>query len=240
MMRLAILAGLLALPTALPTAAWAEGKATVAECGDGGCRCRLSALTAAEIEAATGVPAPAEADSMTLVAMDGTFVWSRLTGDEADMLMGGDGICALELFPEIVPRDGIWTPVITGTTIAGCPAGLEALLDPALAGVSDTARPVRWGGAFAPEKMAIGPSGVQWQRTGPRAFRGTVRTPGSDVASVGVTADTRLQAEDKALGTIVLQVTARAGDAAGQAALRAAGMADCRAEVAFEFNRTGD
>lgn len=231
---------LIAALLAAPVAALAEDKATVATCGDSGCTCRLAALTPSEIEAATGIPAPPGAAAMTLVDIDGTFVWSPLSGDEVDLLMGGDGTCPLQLFDEIVPRDGTWAPAILSQTDQGCPAGLSGMLAPMLDGAAGPARAVRWGGAFDPEKMSIGPSGLTWTAEGPRAFRGSVDSVASDIVRITVDVRTRLEAEDRATGTLALEVRTRAADAAGQAVLRAAGIADCDVGVEFEFVRTGD
>lgn len=233
-----ILAMLTAAVLAAP--ARAEDKATVATCGDTGCTCRLAALTPSEIEAATGIPAPEGAQDMILVSFDGAWIWSRMTGDAVDALVGGEGTCELALFDAIAPRDGTWAPSITARKATGCPAGLDSALEPALSGVAATARPVRWAGRFDPEKMSIGPSGIAWEQTGPLAYRGKVEAPGGGPATAAMTVDTRLETEDRATGRIVVQITARAGDAAGQAVLRAAGMADCRAKVDFDFTRTGD
>ena len=237
-MRHALFPATLAILFAAP--AFAEDKATVATCGATGCSCRLAALTPSEIEAATGIPAPDGAEDMILVSHDGAYVWSRLTGDEVDMLMGGDGICDLELFDEIVPRDGTWAPTITAQSDSGCPDGLGSLLDPALGNAAGGSRSVRWGGSFDPEKMSIGPSSLRWTRTGPRAFKGAKDAVDTSSVNIAVTVDTRLETEDLAKGTLQVTIRTKAADAAGQAVLRAAGMADCDVTVDFDFARIGD
>lgn len=229
-----------ALATLLAAPAFAEDKATVATCGATGCTCRLAALTPSEIEAATGIPAPEGAEDMILVSYDGAYIWSRLTGDEVDTLMGGDGTCELELFDEIVPRDGTWAPAIIARQDSGCPEGLGALLDPMLPDAAGNPRAVRWGGRFDPEKMSIGPSTMRWTRTGPRAFTGAADGVDMPSVKIAVTVDTRLESEDLAKGTLRVTVRTDAADAAGQAILRAAGLADCDVAVDFDFARSGD
>ncbi|WGV15527.1 hypothetical protein [Fuscovulum ytuae] len=111
-----------------------------------------AAFAPSEIEAATDIPAPEGTEEMILVSFDGAYIQSRLTGDEVDTLMGGDGICELELFDEIVPRNGTWAPAIIARQDSGGPEGLGALLDPLLSNAAGPPAPFAGPAALIPRK----------------------------------------------------------------------------------------
>ena len=111
-----------------------------------------AAFRPCEIEGATDIPAPEGTEEMILVSFDGAYVRSRLTGDEVDTLMGGDGICELELFDEIVPRNGTWAPAIIARQDSGGPEGLGALLDPLLSNAEGPPAPFAGPAALIPRK----------------------------------------------------------------------------------------
>jgi hypothetical protein len=93
-----------------------------------GCRRALGAVTAEEAGTVLGV-AP-QAEHQILVHYYETYTWSALTPDEADLAVGGDGQCILEIFDRVLPDDGQWHGRVTNREISQCPPGLDVMLMP--------------------------------------------------------------------------------------------------------------
>ena len=93
-------ASLLAAP------AFAEETLTFADCTDKGCRCTASAVSMEQAAIVLGVPAPP--GTVTLVRLNGEYIWSPMSFREIDLVAGGDGECKAELDSPMVPKDGKW------------------------------------------------------------------------------------------------------------------------------------
>jgi len=136
----------MALLAGLPLAAQAEDKVTLASCDDGGCRCRLGAISAEEAALTAGI-APPPGPGATLVAANGTLAWTLLSPDAVDLVMGGDGRCALELFDEIEPADGLWREGPVTVEAVSCGAGTPQAAA-MLAGQPRHVMAIAWNGVF--------------------------------------------------------------------------------------------
>jgi hypothetical protein len=223
----------------LPAPAFAEDAIIFADCGDAGCTCRISPISAEEIALVTGQPNPADAAQQTLVLHDGQFIWSRTPRDDLDLAMGGDGACEMELFEEIIPKDGTWTGTVKVTGISGCHQQVAAMVPPMVEGMTQT-QSITWGGVFDPARLSTGGQSpiVQWTRVRSDYFTGTVPMAPNGVLDVSVDATMTLIAPDRAEATLSIRFDPMSGADAGALAL--IGMNGCEANAAYDFRRSGD
>jgi hypothetical protein len=137
-----LLLALLALPAPAHAHAHAHAEDAIifADCGNAGCTCHISAISAEEIAVVTGQPTPPDAAQQTLVLHDGRFIWSRTHRDDLDLAMGGNGVCEIEVFKEIIPQDGTWTGTVEVTGISGCHPQVAAMVPPMVEGMVQTQR----------------------------------------------------------------------------------------------------
>lgn len=216
-------------------------KLVVATCGDDGCRCALSSVTAAEAGIVLGVAPPATDGPLTLVEFDGEYIWSPLSPEEIDLAAGGDGQCPLELFEAMVPEDGQWRGTIKERSVSQCPA----MLEPMLAGLADQmvfARRMEWGGRFHPDKIRMegAAAAIKWTKAGDNHFSGEGPKAGqrgpTSMVDIGVTYDARL-VDPRAVAIVVgVNITAKG---VSQAVIDAAGLGKCRVKVDVDFKRIG-
>ncbi|NEX46571.1 hypothetical protein [Pseudotabrizicola algicola] len=229
---------LLALFT-LPAPALAEDAIIFADCGAAGCTCHISAISADEIALVTGQPTPVDAAQQTLVLHDGQFTWSRTPRDDLDLALGGDGVCEIEVFNEIIPQDGIWEGTVEVTGISGCHPQVAAMVPPMVEGMRQTQR-IAWGGVFDPARLATGGQSpvVQWTRVRSDYFTGTVPMEPNPVLDVSVDATATLLAPEQAAATLTIRF--EPVSAADGGALALIGMNGCEANAAYAFRRTAD
>lgn len=222
-----------------PIAATAEEAIIVADCNDGGCTCHVSAISREEIEQISGVPTPADAAQQTLVIHNGEFIWSKTPRDDLDLMMGGNGVCEIEVFAPITPLDGTWTGNVRVTDIQGCAPAVAEMVPSMVDGMSQTQRIV-WGGAFDPAKLATGGKSpvVKWTKASSNFFTGTVLQQPNGVLNVSVDATATLTAPERAEATLTIRFDPVSGSNA--ASLDLIGMNGCEANAAYEFVRTGD
>lgn len=165
----------------LPTSASAK-KIVVAECGVGGCRCMLSAMTLDQVTVMTGEPAPAGAEGMTLVMGFDQMMWSSKTPKEIHGYYGGSGNCPIELFPSAAqgPLDGVWEFRTKTPDLSGCPLAAMYGVDPPKTGRTTIA----WGGRFDPNKyMPTATHFVRWSRMNDTNWRGTLGPSGGPIST---------------------------------------------------------
>jgi hypothetical protein len=222
----------------LPAPALAEEAIIFVDCGDAGCTCHISPISAEEIALITGQPTPSDAAQQTLVMHDGEFIWSTVPRDDLDLAMGGDGVCEIELFEEIIPQDGTWTGTVEVTGITGCHPQVAAMVPPLVEGMTQT-QSITWGGVFNPARLATGGQSpvVQWTRVRSGYFTGTVPMEPNGVLEVSVDATATLLAPDRATATLFIRFDPVSGGDAGALAL--IGMNGCEANAAYDFHRTG-
>lgn len=222
----------------LPAPAFAEDAIIFADCGDAGCTCHISAISAEDIAAVSGQPVPSDAARQTLVLHDGQFTWSRTPRDDIDLAMGGDGVCEIEVFPEIIPEDGTWSGTVEVTGISGCHPQVATLVPPLVDGMTQT-KSIVWGGVFDPARLATGGQSpvVQWTRVRSDHFTGTVPMKPNGVLTVSVDATATLVAPDRAEATLSIRFDPVAASDAG--ALAVIGMNGCAANAAYDFRRSG-
>jgi hypothetical protein len=223
---------------ALPAPAFAEDAIIFADCDNAGCTCHSSAISAEEIAQVTGQPTPPDAAQQTLVLHDGQFIWSRTPRDDLDLAMGGDGVCEVEVFNEIIPQDGIWTGTVEVTDISGCHPQVAAMVPPMVEAMVQTQR-ITWGGVFNPARLATGGQSpvVQWTRVRSDYFTGTVPMEPNGVLEVSVDATATLLAPDRAAATLAIRFAPVSATDAGALAL--IGMNGCEANASYDFRRTG-
>jgi hypothetical protein len=223
---------------ALPVPVLAEDAIIFADCGNAGCSCHVSAISAEEIAVVTGQPTPADAAQQTLVLHDGQFTWSRTPRDDLDLAMGGDGACEIEIFNEMIPQDGTWTSTVEVTGINGCHPQVAEMVPPIVDGMSQTQR-ITWGGVFDPARLATGGQSpvVQWTRVRPDYFTGTVPMEPNGVLEVSVDATATLLAPDRSTATLTIRFDPVSGVDAGSLAL--IGMNGCEANASYDFRRIG-
>ena len=235
MMRYALI--LAAFMAATPVLA--QEKLTVADCGDGGCRCALSAVTMEEAEIVLGTPAPE--GTTTLVRYGGDYIWSPLSLADIDLAAGGDGQCPLELFDAMLPEDGAWVGTVTGQNISQCPPGLEAALLPVTEAMV-LPRDITWGGSFHPDRIRLEGTAraINWNRVSETHFTGEGPSGGSSGAAsrvqIGVTYDARLI--DPRLVRILVKLKVRT-EGLSQAVIDAAGLGRCDVSVTVDLVRVG-
>jgi hypothetical protein len=222
----------------LPAPAFAEDAIIFADCGDAGCTCHISAISAEEIALVTGQPTPPNAAQQTLVMHDGQFTWSPTPRDDIDLAMGGDGVCEIELFEEIIPQDGTWTGTVEVTGISGCHPQVAAMVPPIVEGLTQT-QSIVWGGVFDPARLATGGQSpvVQWTRVRSDYFTGTVPMEPNGVLDVSVDATATLLAPDRAAATLSIRFDPVSG--ADADVLSIIGMNGCEANAAYDFRLTG-
>lgn len=222
-----------------PMAAQAEEAIIVADCTNTGCTCHVSAISRAEIAELTGMPIPSDAAQQTLVMHAGEFIWSKTPRDDLDLMMGGNGVCEIEVFAPITPLDGVWTGNVRVTDIEGCAPAVVEMVPPMVAGMSQTQRIV-WGGRFDPAKLATGGKSpvVKWSKASSNYFTGTVPQTPNGVIEISVNATATLTAPDRAEATLRIRFDPVSGSDAGTMGL--IGMNGCEANAAYEFLRTGE
>ncbi len=225
----------------LASPALAQTKVTLADCGSVGCRCSLSEATGDEAAIALGLELPAGWEDMVLVNNDGFYFWSYQSREDIDIAFDGDGKCDLELFAELIPEDGAWLGTVGKATIAQCPPGLEAMLDPELAAMAFP-RQMAWGDRFDPDKLRFGAADrvIRWTQVRSDYFTGAAVTNGgagaSAVVDIAVDYTATLVSPIRMDGTLALRIKAKGGNAA---ALKQLGMANCAVDVPFDFRKTG-
>ena len=241
-MKLFLIAAFATLP--LAAQAQSTGGTTYADCrGGAGCRCVLSDLTAEEVAIVMGDEAanPKAAD-MILIADDAGLRWSSQTVDQADAAHGGDGVCPIELFPTIQPRDGTWTGTVRATDSSACPGPLAEML-PSMTQTMVMSRRISWGGTFDPRQLGTDPDSeaIAWTELSPTVYSGRLALPGGVGGAMKV--DGRLSAtltsEETAAATLRLHLGIGVEGPAA-AMLAQAGLADCRVTAHYSFRRTGD
>lgn len=217
--------------------AFAEEKIIVADCGNAGCTCSLSPVTLADYAILVGSPAPPGAENMVLVIKGNDYIWSSASTDQIDASYGGDGVCPVELF-NIMPEDGTWRGSVRVQTIEGCLPQVAAMVPPLVDGMNNS-KQIAWGGKFHPSKFVVGnaPDGIRWTERSPTRFDGVFPVPANGTLDVSVIATATLTAPDRAEATMALRFAAAAGGDAGALALL--GMANCRAEAVYDFERVG-
>ena len=222
----------------LPAPALAEDAIIYADCGDRGCTCHISAISASEIAALSGVATPANAAQLTLVGRNGIYHWSAASRSDIDRHSGGDGSCDIEVFNEIIPEDGTWTGTVEVTGISGCHPQVAAMVPPMVEAMTQT-QSITWGGVFDPARLATGGKSpdVQWTRVRSDHFTGTVPMKPNGVLDVSVDATATLIAPDRAEATLSIRFDPVSASDAGTLAL--IGMNGCTAEAAYDFRRTG-
>ena len=222
----------------LPAPAIAEDALIYADCGNAGCTCRISAASAEDIATLTGIPSPPNAAQLTLVVRGNSFHWSAASRSDIDREAGGDGVCEIEVFEEIIPKDGTWTGTVEVTGISGCHPQVAAMVPPMVEGMSQT-NSITWGGAFDPAKLATGGQSpdVQWTRVRSDYFTGTVPMEPNGVLDVSVNATATLLAPDQAAATLTIRFDPVSTADGGALAL--IGMNGCEANAAYDFRHTG-
>lgn len=215
----------------------AEDKILVADCTETGCRCSLSAVTLVEYETVVGSPAPPGAAEMVLV-MEGTdFSWSRSSPDQIDAAHGGAGLCPIELF-SVIPKDGTWRGTVRMQEITGCLPQVAEMV-PQLVDGTQMHKQIVWGGKFHPSQFVMGdaPDRFLWTQRSPTQFDGVFPVPANDTLKISIITTATLTTSDRAEATVSLHLAAAQG--ANAAALAVLGMADCRANAIYDFERVG-
>lgn len=237
MMAWGMAMGLLAGPAA------AEEKAVMAECGSAGCTCTLTAVTQSEMAVVYGMDAAPSPDSVLVLAEDQAPAWSAVSADELDLLYGGDGQCTLQLFPDLVPKDGLWEGRVEARTITGCPPAMAPALETATSAMVMSRR-ISWGGRFDPDKLrdpAAADSAFVWSDRGGGAWTGTGKfNRQSGPLGLDMQSTARIVAEDLAHAGMRISVSMAAADAQAKAILKAAGLTNCRVEARYVFRHVGD
>lgn len=227
-----------ALAALLPFAALAQEKAVVARCGDDGCSCLLSSVTADEAAVVYGLDAPPKPDSVLVVPESGTPEWSVISADEVDLLYGGDGVCELQMFDEILPKDGMWKGTVKAEVIKGCPAAMVPSLKTATQAMANT-RDIDWNGMFHPDKLrdpTAGERAFDWDRKAPGVWAGTGRF-NRDSGPLGLEMQSlaMVQTPEHITATMTIAVGLDAADAQAKAILKASGLADCSVNAEYDF-----
>jgi hypothetical protein len=222
----------------LPAPALAEDAIIFADCKEGGCTCHISAISADEIALITGQPTPADAARQTLVLHDGQFIWSRTPRDDLDLAMGGNGVCEIAVFNDIIPQDGTWAGTVEVTGISGCQPQVADMVRPIVSGMA-ISQSVVWGGTYDPAKLSIGGSNalVQWTRVRADHFTGTVPVPPNGVLAVLIDTTATLLAPDRAAATVKIRIAPETAADAGTLAML--GMNGCEVNADYDFRRTG-
>jgi hypothetical protein len=123
-------------------------KAMVADCSGKECRCRLSDLTLNDMAILLGTDLPADPESFVMIHGD-EIGWSKVSIRDAEIAIGGDGTCDLELFEDWSPEDGTWdgTTVLRGVSGAAECRQIGAMVVTMMNSKGRKAR-VAWKGAF--------------------------------------------------------------------------------------------
>jgi len=225
----------------LASPALAQTKMVLADCKAGGCRCSLSEMDGRDVATFMLQEPPTGWQDMVLVGNDGDYFWSTRSREDIDTAFGGDGQCDLELFGKVVPEDGQWLGKPGNAVSAGCPPGLDAQVQPELDAMAFP-RAVVWGGRFDPDKASVGGTNrvITWNEVRPDHFTGAAVTNGgagsSSVVNITVDYTATLISPTQMAGTMALRIKARGANAA---ALKQLGMADCRVDVPFSFDKVG-
>ncbi len=145
--------------SALP--ALAEDRLIVADCAGGECRCVLSSLTPNEMAVVLGTDLPAGATGVIL-REDAAPDWLMSSVGDAEIALGGDGVCETELFEDWVPENGVWDGR-TALTGASGRAECSMMATMMLGMMNQAPGPVTvdWGGAFDMQRFwaASNPTG---------------------------------------------------------------------------------
>lgn len=221
---------------ALTSPALAADEFVVARCESGGCTCALSKISLDDVAVITGIPNPPGAKDMVLVDRPDGFSWTTLLPDELDRQMGGDGRCPIELF-DIQPEDGTWKGSVRVQKIDGCLPQVAEMVPPLVDEMGYT-KQIAWGGSFDPSKFVVGnaPDAIRWTRLSPTQFDGVFPIPKNDTLEVSANATATLTEPDKAEATLALRIAAKGENAAAMAMI---GMADCRVDAIYDFERVG-
>jgi hypothetical protein len=222
----------------------AAEKLVLATCGEKGCRCDLTSVTAEEATVFLGIdPPPPGKGEVKLVDYNGEMMWSRLPLREINIVAGGNDECPLHLFQEetMVPLDGLWVGTAKPAASKGCPPGLDAMLAPTVKNIV-LSRPIRWAGSFHPDKMQGETAGqaIRWSQVTPRSFRGepaNLQTATSS-ANIAMEFQAALVSPNIVRGLVRMQLRSKGGPGSEQA-LKMAGLANCRAVIRYEFRRQG-
>jgi hypothetical protein len=165
---------LVLLLIAVAAAGNARAEFVIARCGiSDGCACSLSNLSIADFELVTGRSAPEGARDMTLVMVRGQDpYWTRADRTQINVVHGGTGQCDVQLFPPMLPVDGVWTIKAEATDLSACPLLRGKSIDTAIGGGT---RSIQWQGSFHPSKlMQAGGANVRWAKMGENSWRGTL------------------------------------------------------------------
>jgi hypothetical protein len=222
----------------------AAEKLVLATCGEKGCRCDLTSVTAEEATVVLGInPPPPGQGEVKLVDYHGEMMWSRLPLRDINIVAGGNDDCPLHLFPDetMVPLDGLWVGTTKPATSRGCPPGLDTMLGPTVSNMV-LSRQMRWNGSFHPDTMQDEAAGkaIRWNQVTPRSFRGepeNLQTATSS-AAIALEFQASLVSPDTVRGLVRMQLRSKGGPGSGQV-LEMAGLANGRAIVHYEFKRQG-
>ncbi|MDQ0349620.1 hypothetical protein [Ancylobacter vacuolatus] len=123
-------------------------KAMVADCSGKECRCRLSDLTLNDMAILLGTDVPTDPESFVMIHGD-EIGWSKVSIRDAEIALGGDGSCDLELFQDWSPEDGTWdgTTLLRGVSGAAECRQIGAMVVTMMNGKGMKVR-VAWKGAF--------------------------------------------------------------------------------------------
>lgn len=139
----------------------------------------------------------------------------------------------------MTPLDGTWQPALVEDSQEDCPQEMRALLGPMMA-PSLAPRAIAWGGAFDPERLSIGASGIRWTQIGPCNYIGRVRVPGAAALKAKIDYQANLVSPRQAAATLRVDIGMDADDATTQTILAQAGLAACAARLRFEVRRISD
>lgn len=237
-MRHSVLAIALLVALGFAPPVLAKVKADFADCVPGkGCTCVVGHVDLDDYQLAIGTPAPEGAANMTLVSYEGDLIWSNSSFEDLDLIAGGDGICAPQVFM-ITPEDGIWKGSVRLRDIKGCLPQVAEMVPP-MVDAMGTVKQITWGGKFHPSQFVVGnaPTGIRWTERSPTHFDGVLPIPANGTLDVSVTATATLTAPDRAEATMALRLAAAPGVDAKALALL--GMSDCKVDAIYDFERTG-
>lgn len=240
MIRYLLIAAVTALVPFMACAQQNSGEELMAaRCGQGGCTCALLDVSQEDLEFLLGPEVPANATRMTLVSMGGKTYFSPRTADEVHRAAGGTGRCEVTLFAPMVPRDGLWQGSVRVRSMTGCLPQVAQMVPPVVDEMGST-MPITWNGRFDPAKFdgSGGAEVIQWTETAPGRFKGRLNIPSNAMLDVSMELTSTLLNSDRATASMQLRI--RAGKGANAAVLAAAGMANCRASVLYDFRRLGD
>ena len=211
-----------------------DGSVFYVTCAEGGCECHLTDLPFSDAEFLMDEAAPTGATEPYLYDDGSGPSWgAAITPDELDLTWGGDGSCEIFLFPAIIPEDGLWLGTAHERSVADCPRGLSAALDPALAGILERRR-MEWGGIFHPGQIASSQTPIQWTKITDDLYSGMM--PLNSGGPITISAVWESEIKNPRYVRSVVRIRIRSS-AAGTASF---GLANCRISAVVDFNRIGD